>query len=85
MLILDKTEPLVNYLNYIVMDSGKNIAYVKRDFTGDLVRDNTTHDPDAYKYENIKWGEPYFAPLIDKTGFNKDDELIIVGKSVGEN
>lgn len=77
---LDKNN-LESNLNALVVDSDNNQAYVTRDFTADLVEDGIKRGVMTYKYDNIKWEDPYIKRISKE--FNEENNLIIIGKLRG--
>ena len=86
LLILDKSKPLLDYLNKVLVDEDGNVGYVFRLWSGELVRDpKPTHSQFdgslgySYHYENIVYGEPKIKSIPEDVAFNKEGEITIIG------
>ena len=84
--VLDKSKPLLDYLNKIVQDEEGNQAVVWRPWTGTLVRDKEPSygQSGSFHYENIKYGEPEFRQMAGDGEFNKEQKLLILGEALPE-
>lgn len=95
--VLDKSKPLLDYLNKIVQDEEGNQAVVWRPWTGTLVRDKEPSYGQSggmgnednslgrsFHYENIKYGEPEFRQMAGDGEFNKEQKLLILGEALPE-